>query len=75
MHIFAGYNQNMSTKSSSSSIDPGTKAFIKYSTGVVSVEGSKTCVMLNIIVELEMLIQNKQFKLYEPKEVINKYIG
>ena len=36
-----GYNQNMSIKSSDSSIYPGTKSVTKCSIGVVSAEGSK----------------------------------
>ena len=38
-----GYTQNMSLKSSDSSIDPGTNPVTKHSTGVVSTEGSETC--------------------------------
>ena len=36
------YTQNMSLKSSGSSIDPGTNLVTKHSKGVVITEGSKT---------------------------------
>ena len=37
-----GYTNNMSLKSSGSSIDPGTNPVTKHSKGVVITEGSKT---------------------------------